>query len=501
MISSLPAALPFLLRARGIHKSFGSRPVLQDVNLETRPGEVILLRGENGSGKSTLIDILTGLLEPDAGKFEYALSPGQLHQISRGSGWRPRLDLGSRAVRFAKIGVGRCWQDVRLFDSLSLVENVAVAFPDQVGENPLGALRRKVVQRQEELLTRRAVDMLRRAGLEDRADLAPSELSTGHAKKVAIARSIAAGARMLFLDEPLAGLDVSAAEDTIEMLRDLRNSGITLVVVEHIFNIPRLLDLATSVWTLKEGRIAEGSTQSVREEIRKTGFGGLEGWIGKLLAGLPINSKTILGGDAVLTIANLGVPNEVASLLEVADLVLYRGRRRVIGWEMQTPSEIAGLTFTLRENQLAVLEAPNGWGKSTLLEAIAGLVPVHSGTLTYDGHDLSQRPVWERRQAKIALLGTGQSGFQRLSVGEVANLARVQALPQRILPLQNRQVGTLSGGEYRSLQISTVLVGENRLRLLDEPFDMLDQDAVESMIALLRHSSHGATLMAVPMQL
>ena len=130
-----------ILEARGITKRFGGQTVLRDVDLVLSRGEVVLLRGENGSGKTTLLNILTGNLEPDAGSIKY-LADDSPRTYTFPRRWWQELNPWDhfRPEFVAKEGIGRTWQDVRLFGDLSLRDNIAVAEPGQPGENPLMAL-------------------------------------------------------------------------------------------------------------------------------------------------------------------------------------------------------------------------------------------------------------------------------------------------------------------------------------------------------------------------
>jgi urea transport system ATP-binding protein len=217
------------------------------------------------------------------------------------------------------------------------------------------------------------------------------------------------------------------------------------------------------------------------------------------MAGLPQCSQTGLPGGATLTIVDLAERYDRPACLEVRDLVMHRGRRLVIGWQRGTgAAEIGGLSFSLKEGQLGILEAPNGWGKSSLLECLMGLVPMSGGTITFRSQNIANCSTWERRRLGIGLLGTNRLGFQRLSVGEVMCLAGLVDTPPKLRGLEGRRVGTLSGGEYQSLRVAAALHSGTRLRLLDEPFQMLDGGAIGELITQLRGKTNGATLVMVP---
>jgi branched-chain amino acid transport system ATP-binding protein len=140
-----------LMRAEGLRKSFGGQTVLDGVSLDLKQGEVVLLRGANGSGKTTLLNILTGNLEPDAGRIQL-FTNGETEQFDFPRSWWQELNPLDRFLpeRLAQEGVGRTWQDIRLFSTQSLQDNIAVATPDQIGENPIWAFLRRFKVRDEE---------------------------------------------------------------------------------------------------------------------------------------------------------------------------------------------------------------------------------------------------------------------------------------------------------------------------------------------------------------
>ena len=320
-----------VLETEGLTKSFGGNAVLTGVDLKLHRGEVVLLQGANGSGKTTLLNILTGNLAPDGG------------------------------VMRKNETLGRTWQDVRLFSSQTLSDNIAMATPRQSGENPLKAVftawRTRLAEKRN---AAEAADILNRMGLGERGTVLGGEAKIAEAKFVAMVRAIRAGAKVLFLDEPLAGLDHAEIESVLDTLRVLvKKYGLTLVVIEHALNIPKILQIATTVWTLKDGKLTVGAPDTADDasggEIRK--------WLESLAAGIGIREVNLPGG-ARLAIASRHPA--AGKVLEVQDWTVSRGARPVIA---------EPISFSLCEGDIAILEAPNGWGKSTLLESIAGLVP------------------------------------------------------------------------------------------------------------------------------
>lgn len=250
-----------VLRCRDLKKSFGgvcavdlpaAKPVFE-------PGRVTALIGSNGAGKTTLFHLLTGQLKPDVG------------EVLLG---KQRID-GLAPWRIAHLGVGRLFQDVRVFEKLSVLDNVRVAFRRQRGENPLlSVLARRAVRKQETVNTEEAQRLLVFVGLEEYGDARAESLSYGQQKLLALARLLAADATTLLLDEPTAGVNPYMVEKLLELIRRLAREGKTVVLVEH--NMEVVEAIADHVFFMHEGRIiAEGIPSEVLNdpEIRATYLG------------------------------------------------------------------------------------------------------------------------------------------------------------------------------------------------------------------------------------
>jgi len=211
------------LRAQGITMAFGGQQVLRGVDLDLTGGQIALLRGPNGSGKTTLLNILSGFLKPDAGTATLAFNGTQVDIL------RETPD------RLARLGISRLWQDIRLFSTMTALENVLAASPHAIGINPAIALFALTkVKRQEREFREQALHWLDLLGMADRADSSGDKLSVGQSKRVAIARLLQTGAQVLLLDEPLAGLDRDSAEKLVHDLNRLADTTHkAMLIVEH----------------------------------------------------------------------------------------------------------------------------------------------------------------------------------------------------------------------------------------------------------------------------
>jgi branched-chain amino acid transport system permease protein len=244
---SSPSSSATILRVDGISKEFRGLRALDDVSLSVAGGEIRGVVGPNGSGKTTLFNVVSGLYRPSRGRIEF-----------RGR------DMTARApYRLARAGMARTFQNLRLFGDLSVRENVMVAL-DRTRTlsswryviRPLSVWRRDRGRRAE------AEAILERYGLTEFADLQPRALPYGIQRRVEIARAVAAGPALLLLDEPAAGLNGEEVRQLSEIVRSIRDSGITVVIIEH--NMGLVMSLCEQITVLAGGRIiAEGTPAEV----------------------------------------------------------------------------------------------------------------------------------------------------------------------------------------------------------------------------------------------
>jgi len=464
-----------VMRARGLRKAFGGNEVLRGVDLDLYEGEVVLLRGENGSGKTTLLNILTGNLEPDAGKIVLDADGRTEHFLFPRRWWQELNPFDHfTPERVANEAVGRTWQDVRLFSSQSLTDNLAVATRHQLGERPLLALFKRATTKCVEKQNRDvSVAALERVGLQGRTESSADMISLGQTKRVAIARAIQGGARIIFLDEPLSGLDKTGVEEVLILLRSLvRSHAVTLVLVEHVFNIKFLADMVDSVLTLKNGCLSKESGMS--QDLEPKPSSAVE-FVASLVSRSHERLRVDLPCNAQLTIFREPDAEISKTALSLNDVIISRGTRRVIGWPNVVSKEIQGLTFNLMVGDIAILEAPNGWGKSTLFNAIAGHLPFQ-GAIMAGKVDIGHISVAQRSR-KIAFVSSQSRMFETLHVADVCNLAACEMGRIRRWQVPERAVSTLSGGEAKRLALATM--PDRAIAVHDEPFGALSISALE----------------------
>lgn len=492
-----------LLRATGLGKSFGGQVILDSINLELSQGEVVLLRGENGSGKTTLLNILTGNLEPDSGEILYSADDTpRAYRFPRR--WWKELNPWDhfRPEFVAMEGMGRTWQDIRIFRSLTLRDNITVAEPRQPGENPaLALLAPSRTQEFEARIRAEADALLDHLGLAGRELSSAGKVSLGQSKRVGIARAVAAGARILFLDEPIAGLDREGIADILALLESLvRDRHLTLVIVEHVFNQHHLRGLISTNWLLENGKLkckdtemtvassSPKSEQNPRLAIRPA-------WV------------TLLGGDDAefidellpqgASLVRIRRPDrfrpDAPPLLKICNLVVKRGPRTIIGFSDGDPT---GFNLTLQPGEIAILQAPNGWGKSTLFAALCGLIDIAQGTIILHGCPIQHLPTWERVHKGLTALPSDQHTFSSLTAREALKLAGNGQMIAELGSLADRASSSLSGGERQRVALASVSCGH--IQLLDEPFSGLDQASAAQAISMILTWTCTSLLIAIP---
>jgi polar amino acid transport system ATP-binding protein len=222
-----------IINLSGVSKSFGATQVLKEINLDVRPGEVLVLIGASGSGKSTVLRIMSGLETADAG--EVWVNEVPLHDARRAKEIRGH--------------VGMVFQQFNLFPHKTALGNVTLALIKA----------RKMSQAD---ARKRAIDALDRVGLADRADHYPSQLSGGQQQRVAIARALAVEPGIMFFDEATSALDPELVGEVTEVMRGLARDGMTMVVVTHEMGFAR--KTADRVVFMDKGVIAE---QGAPEDI------------------------------------------------------------------------------------------------------------------------------------------------------------------------------------------------------------------------------------------
>lgn len=223
------------LTVKGLTKFFGGLAAVYEVDFTVQEGEIIGLIGPNGSGKTTVLNLITGFLKPNAGR---VLLTGK--------------DVtGLPPHRMCQNGVARTFQLTKSFLCCTVLQNVMIA--RTYGRDPAPNLRAAAEE---------ATEILNQVGLAGKASFLARDLTLMERKMLELARALATKPRLLLLDELMAGLNPAETEETMQLIRKIRDSGVTILVVEHI--VKAILGLSDRVIVLNMGRkIAEGSPQEI----------------------------------------------------------------------------------------------------------------------------------------------------------------------------------------------------------------------------------------------
>ncbi|MGH8765178.1 MAG: ABC transporter ATP-binding protein, partial [Burkholderiales bacterium] len=236
------------IRVVGVKKHFGGIVVAEDINLEIAPGEILGLIGPNGAGKTTLFNLISGIHAPDGGQI-----------------WLRDLELSRLPVyKRARLGIARTWQHVRLFPTLSVMDNVLMG-PREYPEKSAGSGKE------------RAMKILERIGLAAVKDKLPGALPFGLQKLVGLARTLMNDGEVLLLDEPMAGVEGQVYETIKQVVRDEAAAGRAVCVVEH--NVSFIRDLCTRAVFMFNGRIEQSGTVEellASEKLAQLYFGGMK---------------------------------------------------------------------------------------------------------------------------------------------------------------------------------------------------------------------------------
>lgn len=249
-----------LIAAQQISVQFGGLMAVKDVDAVVKAGEILGVIGPNGAGKSTFLNVLTGLQRPSHGYLQI--------------GSDRITDL--KAWRMAKLGVARSFQTIRLLDDLNAVENVLLGSHLYARKGFLDVIARTPRWRKtEQQLLQEAYDTVDWLGVGHKAKDSISNLSLQERRRVEMARALMTRPRVLLLDEPCAGFSPQESIDLSDVIRAIRNRGISVVLVEH--NVKMVMSLADRVVVLDHGqKIAEGTPTEVsrNEAVIKAYLGG-----------------------------------------------------------------------------------------------------------------------------------------------------------------------------------------------------------------------------------
>jgi ribose transport system ATP-binding protein len=439
-----------LLRVRGLSKSFGAVHALRDVSFELRRGEIHAVAGENGAGKSTLMNIIDGILQPDAGTIE----------------------IDGTAVRIAsptvaqKLGIGFLHQEIALCPDVSIAENIFMATTNSS---------RNLLMNYKDL-TDKARRMFGRLSAIDPAVLV-RDLSISEQQLVEIAKALTLDCRILILDEPTASLTETEAQVLFGIMHRLSTRGISQIYISH--RIVEIFDHCDRVSVFRDGRsiLTRAIAEITPSEV-------VNAMVGRVLDKLYPDKQTAeeRSDEVILSVRNL------------------RERRR-----------FRNISFDLHKGEILGIAGLIGAGRSEIVKGICGLEGEVSGEVLLDGAPLASRSYRDSVRAGLVYLSEDRKGdgvFLDLPIAANVSALRVEQVASRLGLIdprrearQARDLGarlnlkcgsvadpasSLSGGNQQKVALAKMLSVRPRLIFLDEPTRGVDVGAKSEIHRILR---------------
>lgn len=464
-----------LLEVTNLSVHFGGLKAVDEVSMEVREGEIVALIGPNGAGKTTLFNAVSRLQKLTKGSVRFA--GREISQMS--------------AANTARLGMARTFQNLRIYVNMTVLENVLVGCHRHERSGIWAAGLGLPHQRREERASRdRAMRALAAVGLENSAHLPAASLPYGLQRLVEIARALASEPRLLLLDEPAAGMNTAERAHLIEQIRNISSSGVTVLLVEH--DIELVMGISERVYVLDYGRlIASGRPEEVQKNPAV-----IEAYLGVKRESARDICETREPAS--------GVCPEPEDLLIVQDLSTAYGAIQAL----------QNVSFTVPKGEVVAVLGANGAGKSTLLHTVSGLLRPKTGSVTYQGKDITRLAPNKIAARGLCQVPEGRRLFSELSVQDnllVGSSGRkdwrstfkddldyVYELFPILAERRKQPAGTLSGGEQQMLAIGRALIGKPQLLLLDEPSMGLAPLMVERIFeALAKLNKEGLTMLMV----
>jgi simple sugar transport system ATP-binding protein len=441
-----------VLEVRDIVKTYGGVRALGGVSLKLESGEVHCLAGENGSGKSTLIKIISGVERPDSGTI---LIDGEAHAHTTPSG----------AIR---AGIQVIYQDFSLFPNLTAAENIAML--SELAD------RRKISSRRR--IRAAAERIVAELGLHIDLDADVDQLSVADRQLIAICRALVGEARVLIMDEPTTALTHSEVDRLFTIVRRLQARGVAIVFVSH--KLDEVLRISQQVTVLRNGEVVESGPAS--EYTGRT--------IAKAMTGRDVGDERLVddlpeGRPPLMVVEGLG----------------RKGAFSDVSFTLQ-PGEILGITGLL------------GSGRSEIAEAIFGVAPADTGTVTIDGRSRSIRSIKDAVRAGIGYVPEDrltQGLFLEKSIADNMVAASIDSYRNKALLLDGRRVSgsmadlfgrlrikapnvlapvrSLSGGNAQRVVIAKWLDRRPSVLMLNGPTVGVDIGSKEEIFAILREQA------------
>jgi branched-chain amino acid transport system ATP-binding protein len=243
-----------VLQIEKLYKNFGGVEALQDITFEIKQGDIMGLIGPNGAGKTTLFNCVAGIEKPSAGTILFTKN-GQTLSIG-----------GKKPENVTALGIARTFQNIRLFDNLTVLDNVKIGRHCRTKATFFGAVARtKKQQAEERAISESAQQYLEFVGLKGRGDEIAASMPYGNQRRLEIARALATEPHLLMLDEPAAGMNPQESRDLMNLIRRIRDKGITVLLIEHDMKV--VMGVCERVVVINHGFwLAEGAPADVQND-------------------------------------------------------------------------------------------------------------------------------------------------------------------------------------------------------------------------------------------
>ena len=246
-----------ILKVSDLTRNFGGLCAVNNVNMEIDEQELIGLIGPNGAGKTTLFNLLTGVYEPSSGKIELNVD-GQMKSIG-----------GMKPYAVTRLGLARTFQNIRLFKDLSVLDNVKIAMHKNIKYGVLaGIFRLPAFYEEEENVEKEAINLLKIVRLDHNKEEFAKNLPYGEQRRLEIARALATHPKILFLDEPAAGMNPQETGELTALIHEIKEKfKVTIILIEHDMSL--VMSICERIYVLDYGKcIASGSPEQIKNHPR-----------------------------------------------------------------------------------------------------------------------------------------------------------------------------------------------------------------------------------------
>lgn len=420
-----------IIEVQGLTKRFKGLTAVHDVSFSVEKGSITGMIGPNGAGKSTTFNMICGYYPPTEGKIFY----------------NGEDITNKKAYEYTNMKIARTFQIMKPLKNLSVLDNVtAAAYFGHAGA------------KSEKEAKERAMEVLHFTGLYEKRHVISKDMGTPDQKRLEMARALATKPEVLFLDENMAGLNPAETEEAIQLIRKINESGVTILLIEHIMKA--VVSLCEKIIVLHHGeKIAEGTPEQVMND--------------------PYVMEVYLG------------TKRRAQVLKVEGLNAGYGSVNIL-WD---------IGFEVKDGEIVAILGSNGAGKTTMVRTITGMVKASSGKVEFNGEDLSGKSSRVILDSGIVQVPEGRQLFTEMTVLEnlelgafnketkahfAENLEKCYNWFPKLRERAKQAAGTLSGGEQQMVAVARALIGMPKLLILDEPSLGLAPNIVDDILEVAK---------------